>query len=86
MRKLILSGDDWFELKHTLELLVIATHNEANEFEAMAAHQPAEIAARAANLAKRRRERMENYKRLMALVESAERLPDTKEAKKPCTD
>ena len=79
MRKLILSGDDWFELKHTLELLVIATHNEANEFEAMAAHQPAEIAERAANLAKRRRERMENYKRLMALVESAERLPDTKE-------
>lgn len=48
MRKLILSGDDWFELKHTLELLVIATHNEANEFEAMAAHQPAEIAERAA--------------------------------------
>ena len=79
MRKLILSGDDWFELKHTLELLVLATHNEANEFEAMAAHQPAEIAERAANLAKRRRERMENYKRLMALVESAERLPDTKE-------
>ena len=79
MRKLILSGDDWFELKHTLELLVIATHNEANEFEAMAAHQPAEIAERAANLAKRRRERMENYKLLMALVESAERLPDTKE-------
>ena len=79
MRKLILSGDEWFELKHTLELLVIATHNEANEFEAMAAHQPAEIAERAANLAKRRRERMENYKRLMALVESAERLPDTKE-------
>lgn len=79
MRKLILSRDDWFELKHTLELLVIATHNEANEFEAMAAHQPAEIAERAANLAKRRRERMENYKRLMALVESAERLPDTKE-------
>lgn len=79
MRKLILSGDDWFELKHTLELLVIATHNEANEFEAMAAHQPAEIAERAANLAKRRRERMENYKRLMALVESAERLPDTEE-------
>lgn len=79
MRKLILSGDDWFELKHTLELLVIATHNEANEFEAMAAHQPAEIAERAANLAKRRRERMENYKRLMAVVESAERLPDTKE-------
>ena len=79
MRKLILSGDDWFELKHTLEILVIATHNEANEFEAMAAHQPAEIAERAANLAKRRRERMENYKRLMALVESAERLPDTKE-------
>lgn len=79
MRKLILSGDDWFELKHTLELLVIATHNEANEFEAMAAHQPAEIAERAANLAKRRRERMENYKRLMALGESAERLPDTKE-------
>ena len=79
MRKLILSGDDWFELKHTLELLVIATHNEANELEAMAAHQPAEIAERAANLAKRRRERMENYKRLMALVESAERLPDTKE-------
>lgn len=79
MRELILSGDDWFELKHTLELLVIATHNEANEFEAMAAHQPAEIAERAANLAKRRRERMENYKRLMALVESAERLPDTKE-------
>lgn len=79
MRKLILSGDDWFEMKHTLELLVIATHNEANEFEAMAAHQPAEIAERAANLAKRRRERMENYKRLMALVESAERLPDTKE-------
>ena len=79
MRKLILSGDDWFELKHTLELLVIATHNEANEFEAMAAHQPAEIAERAANLAKRRRDRMENYKRLMALVESAERLPDTKE-------
>ena len=79
MRKLILSGDDWFELKHTLELLVIATHNEANEFEAMAAHQPAEIAERAANLAKRRRDRMENYKRLMALVESAERLPETKE-------
>ena len=79
MRKLILSGNDWFELKHALELLVIATNNEANELEAMAAHQPAEIAERAANLAKRRRERMENYKRLMALVESAERLPETKE-------
>ena len=80
MRNLILSGDDWFELKHTLELLVITTNNAANEHEAMAAHEVyEELAERAANLAKRRRERMENYKRLMALVESAERLPETKE-------
>ena len=32
-----------------------------------------------ANLAKRDREREENYKRLMALVESAERMQETKE-------
>ena len=32
-----------------------------------------------ANLAKRDRERAENYKRLMALVESAERMQETKE-------
>lgn len=38
MRKLILSGDDWFELKHTLELLVIVANNAANEHENMAAH------------------------------------------------
>ena len=80
MRKLILSGDDWFELKHTLELLVIVTNNAANEHENMAAHaQVAELSERYANLAKRDRERTENYKRLMALVESAERLPETKE-------
>ena len=80
MRKLILSGDDWFELKHTLELLVIVTNNAANEHENMAAHaQVAELSERYANLAKRDRERTENYKRLMALVESAERLQETKE-------
>ncbi len=44
MRKLILSGDDWFELKHTLELLVIVANNAANEHENMAAHaQVAEL-------------------------------------------
>lgn len=80
MRKLILSGDDWFELKHTLELLVIVANNAANEHENMAAHaQVAELSEWYANLAKRARERTETYKRLMALVESAERLPDTKE-------
>ena len=87
MRKLILSGDDWFELKHTLELLVIVTNNAANEHENMVAHEVyEELAERAANLAKRDRERLEIYRRLFELVESAERLPDTKEAKKPCTD
>ena len=80
MRKLILSGDDWFELKHTLELLVIVTNNAANEHENMAAHEVyEEFAERAANLAKRDRERLEIYRRLFELVESAERLPDTKE-------
>lgn len=80
MRKLILSGDDWFELKHTLELLVIVTNSAANEHENMAAHEVyEEFAERAANLAKRDRERLEIYKRLFELVESAERLPDTKE-------
>lgn len=80
MRKLILSGDDWFELLHTLELLVIVTNNAANEHEAMAAHEVyEELAERAANLAKRDRERLELYRRLFKLVESAERLPDAKE-------
>ena len=80
MRKLILSGDDWFELKHTLELFVIATNNAANEYENMVAHvRVAALSERYANLAKRDRERTENCKRLMALVESAERLPETKE-------
>lgn len=80
MRKLILNGDDWFELKHTLDLFVIETNNEANEYENMAAHvRVAEVSERYANLAKRRRERTENCKRLIALVESAERLPETKE-------
>ena len=80
MLKLILSGDDWFELKHTLELFVIETNNAANEYENMAAHvRVAEFSERYANLAKRRRERTENCKRIIALVESAERLPETKE-------
>ena len=80
MRKLILSGDDWFELKHTLELFVIETINASNENENMAAHvRVAEFSERYANLAKRRRERTENCKRIIALVESAERLPETKE-------
>lgn len=80
MRKLILSGDDWFALKHALELLVIETNNTANEHEAMAAHaEHAEIAEWHANRAKRDRERTENHRRLLALIESAERLPDTKE-------
>lgn len=80
MRKLILSGDDWFELKHTLELLVIVTNNSAAEFENRAAHEVyEELAARDANLAKRDRERLELYRRLFKLVESAERLPDAKE-------
>lgn len=80
MRKLILSGDKWFELKHTLELFVIKTNNAANEYENMAAHmRVAEVSERYANLAKRNRERAENCKRLIALVESAERLPETKE-------
>jgi hypothetical protein len=80
MRKLILSGDDWLELKHTLELFAILTNNAANEHENMAAHErAAELSERHANLAKRNRERAEYYKRLMALVESAERLPETKE-------
>jgi len=78
MRKLILSGDDWLELKHTLELFAILTNNAANEHENMAAHErAAELSERHANLAKRNRERAEYYKRLMALVESAERLPET---------
>ena len=65
MRKLILSGDDWFELKHTLELLVIMVNDKANEHENMAAHeQVAELSERHANLAKRARERTETYKRL----------------------
>lgn len=80
MRKLILSGDDWFELKHTLELLVIVANNAANEHENMAAHaQVPELAEWHANLAKRDRERLELYRRLFKLVESAERLPETKE-------
>lgn len=80
MRNLILSGDDWFELKHTLELLVIETNNAANEHENMAAHaRVVELSEWHANLAKRAREMTANYKRLMALVESAERLPETKE-------
>lgn len=80
MRKLILSGDDWFEVKHTLELFAILTNNAANEYENMAAHErEAELSERHANLAKRNRERAEYYKRLMARVESAERLPETKE-------
>lgn len=80
MRKLILSGDEWFELKRTLELFVIVTNNAANEYENMVAHmRVAGLSERHANLAKRDRERTENYKRLMALVESAERLPETKE-------
>ena len=46
----------------------------------MAAHErAAELSEKHANLAKRNRERAEYYKRLMALVESAERLPETKE-------
>lgn len=72
MRKLILSGGDWFELKHTLEILAIVANSAAETHEAIHAES-------AANLAKRDRERAKNYKRLMALVESAERLPDTKE-------
>ena len=80
MRKLILSGDDWFELKHALELLVIVTNNAANEHENMAAHaEHAEIAEWHANLAKRDREKVKKYTRLLALVESAERLPEAKE-------
>ena len=80
MRKLILSGEDWFELKHTLDLFVIETNNAANEYENMAAHmRVAELSERYANLAKRNRERTENCKRLIALVESAERVPETKE-------
>ncbi len=79
MRKLILSGDDWFELKHTLELFAIVTNNAANEYENMAAHErAAELSEKHANLAKRNRERAEYYKRLMALVESAERLQEAK--------
>lgn len=80
MRKLILSGDEWFELKRTLELFAFVTNNAANEYENMVAHmRVAELSERHANLAKRNRERAEYYKRLMALVESAERLPETKE-------
>ena len=79
MRKLILSGDDWLELKHTLELFAILTNNAANEHENMAAHErAAELSERHANLAKRNRERAEYYKRLLALVESAERLQEAK--------
>ena len=78
MRKLIFSGDDWFELKHTLELLVIATHNEAEALD-VAALKGGEDAERAASLAKRDREKVKKYTRLLALVESAEHLPDTEE-------
>ena len=78
MRKLILSGDDWFELKHTLEMLVIATHNEAEALGA-AKFENEEMIERAAHLAKRDREKVKKYKRLLALMKSAERLPDTKE-------
>ena len=80
MRKLILSGEDWFELKHTLDLFVIETNNAANEYDNMAAHmRVAELSERYANLEKRNRERTENCKRVIALGESAERLPETKE-------
>ena len=76
----LVAADDWFELKHTLELFAIVTNNAANEYENMAAHErAAELSEKHANLAKRNRERAEYYKRLMALVESAERLPETKE-------
>ena len=55
MRKLILCGEEWFEMRF------------------------AEFSERYANLAKRNRERTENCKRRIELVESAERLPETKE-------
>ena len=43
MRKLILSGDDWFELKHTLELLVIVANNAANESPAFDRGDPVSV-------------------------------------------
>lgn len=87
MRKLILSGDDWLELKHTLDLFVIETNNAANEYEKMAAHvRVAELSERYANLEKRDREKTENCKRLLALVESAERLPEDEGGRKMRTN
>ena len=76
--EMCIRDSDWFELKHTLELLVIATHNEAEAL-AAAKFENEEMTERAAHLAKCDREKVKKYKRLLSLVKSAERLPETKE-------
>lgn len=86
MVKLMLTAEQWVNLKFMVEMASIRANLAATEHERRAATATGERRPPAVYLAESYRKEAEMCERMEAPVESAERLPDTKEAKKPCTD
>ena len=79
MVKLMLTAEQWVNLKFTVEQAAIRARIEADNYESHAAKTTGEQKAAAARLAESYRKEAEMCERMEALVKSAEFVPDTKE-------
>lgn len=79
MRKLMLTTEQWVELKFTVELASTRARVEATDREIRAAKATGEGREAAARIAESYRKEAEMCERVEALVNSAEFVPDTKE-------
>lgn len=82
MVKLMLTAEQWTNLKFTVELASIRASLAATEYERRAATATGERRSPAVYLAESYRKEAEMCERIEALVKSAEFLPDTKEDKR----
>ena len=79
MVKLMLTAEQWVNLKFTVELASIRASLAATEYERRAATATGERRPPAVYLAERYRKEAEMCERMEALVKSAEFVPETKE-------
>lgn len=86
MVKLMLTAEQWVDLKFTVEMASIRARLEATEHERRAAKATGERRPAAVYLAESYRKEAEMCERVEALVNSAEFVPDTKEGSKPCSE
>lgn len=79
MVKLMLTAEQWVELKFTVELAAIRARAEAANYKSRAVKETGERKEAAARIAESYRKEAERCERIEALVKSAEFVPDMKE-------